>query len=163
MVSLTTKLTVFVVSFMIAIAIHLALGWTIFSLCLIFAVGLYQQVQGSQNVMTEQQAQTSAITEEIQQARQAYKNLLFEIDELMAECRNSILAINSTQNDAVETLTSSFTNLKHLTEFQSREIVSLIQSGKTNRAKPGWKNLRVIRRRRWINLSKPPFICRHLR
>lgn len=135
MVSLTTKLTVFVVSFMIAIAIHLALGWTIFSLCLIFAVGLYQQVQGSQNVMTEQQAQTSAITEEIQQARQAYKNLLFEIDELMAECRNSILAINSTQNDAVETLTSSFTNLKHLTEFQSREIVSLIQSDKTQSGK----------------------------
>jgi methyl-accepting chemotaxis protein len=129
------KSIVFVVSFSIAVGIHLLLGWSIVALCLLFIVGLYQLVQGSQQVVAEQQAQTTAITEEMQQARQAYKNLLGEIDDLMAECRNSILAINSTQNDAVETLTHSFTNLKHLTEFQSEEIVSLIQSDKTESGK----------------------------
>ena len=49
----------------------------------------------------------------------------------MAECRNSILAINETQNDAVNTLTNSFSNLKNLTEFQSEEIFSLIEADKT--------------------------------
>jgi len=129
--SITMKSTVFVLSFAVATFIHLLLGWSIFALCLLFSVGLYQLVQGSKQVVAEQQAQTSVINEEMQQARQAYKNLLHEIDELMAECRNSILAINSTQNDAVETLTGSFSNLKHLTEFQSKEIVSLIKSDKT--------------------------------
>lgn len=135
MISIQMKSIVFVVSFSIAVGIHLLLGWSIVALCLLFIVGLYQLVQGSQQVIAEQQAQTTAITEEMQQARQAYKNLLGEIDDLMAECRNSILAINSTQNDAVETLTHSFTNLKHLTEFQSEEIVSLIQSDKTESGK----------------------------
>jgi methyl-accepting chemotaxis protein len=129
------KSIIFVVSFAIAVGIHLLLGWSTFALCLLFIVGLYQLVQGSQQVVAEQQAQTTAINEEMQQARQAYKNLLGEIDDLMAECRNSILAINSTQNDAVETLTHSFTNLKHLTEFQSAEIVSLIHSDKTESGK----------------------------
>jgi methyl-accepting chemotaxis protein len=134
-ISIKMKSIVFVVSFFIALIIHLLLGWSIFAMCLLLIVGLYQLFQGSQQVVAEQQAQTSAINEEMQQARQAYKNLLGEIDELMAECRNSILAINSTQNDAVETLTGSFTNLKHLTEFQSKEIVSLIQSDKTQSGK----------------------------
>ncbi|WP_460862381.1 methyl-accepting chemotaxis protein [Rheinheimera gaetbuli] len=69
--------------------------------------------------------------EELQQAKQAYKQLLREIDELMLECRDSILAINSTQNHAVETLTGSFSNLKSLTEFQSQEILKLLASDKT--------------------------------
>jgi methyl-accepting chemotaxis protein len=133
--SIKVKSVVLVVIFLLALLVHLLLGWSLLALSLVFVVGFYLLIHGSQQVAADQQAQTSAINEEMQQSRQAYKHLLSEIDELMAECRNSILAINSTQNDAVETLTSSFTNLKKLTEFQSKEIVSLIQSDKTDSGK----------------------------
>lgn len=135
MASIQIKSGILVVSFVVALLLHFLLNWSLFALTLVFAVGFYQIFHGSQQIVAEQKAQTIAISEEMQLSTQAYKHLLNEIDELMAECRNSILAINSTQNDAVETLTNSFTDLKKLTEFQSKEIFSLIQSDKTDSGK----------------------------
>lgn len=122
--------------FVVSLLLYLLLGWAIVALCVLFiasiSLQLLWQAQDTENLHTEQLA---PITEELQQAKQAYKQLLREIDELMAECRDSVLAINETQNDAVNTLTSSFTNLKSLTEFQSQEIFKLIQSDKTESGK----------------------------
>lgn len=63
-----------------------------------------------------------------EQAKALYKKLIREIDDLMGECTSSILAINSTQNDAVDTLAVAFTTLKQLSEQQSQGIMQLIQS-----------------------------------
>lgn len=61
-------------------------------------------------------------------AKDVYKKIIREIDNLMGECNSSLLAINSTQNDAVETLALAFTSLKQLSEQQSEEIMTLIQA-----------------------------------
>jgi methyl-accepting chemotaxis protein len=63
-----------------------------------------------------------------ERAKDVYKNIIREIDNLMGECNSSILAINSTQNDAVDTLTKAFIILKQLSEQQSQEVMTLIQS-----------------------------------
>lgn len=120
---------------LLALMVQWFTGWSYIAIGIVFIAAIVSQFYQHQ-AKAEQAAEALApINEELQQAKQAYKHLLHEIDELMLECRDSILAINSTQNDAVETLTHSFTNLKGLTEFQSQEIFKLIQSDKTDSGK----------------------------
>ena len=107
-------------------------GWALIALSLLLFIGLAAQfVWAEPTASTATTDDQMKLEQELQQSKEAYKQLLREIDELMAECRDSVLAINATQNDAVNTLASSFTNLKSLTEFQSDEIMKLIQSDKT--------------------------------
>ncbi|WP_445767511.1 methyl-accepting chemotaxis protein [Rheinheimera sp.] len=121
--------------FIICVATHIFLGWSILALCMLFALSLLMCFLDARRVDDAKQEQKTGAEEELHQAKQAYKQLLREIDELMLECRDSILAINSTQNHAVETLTGSFSNLKSLTEFQSQEILKLLASDKTESGK----------------------------
>jgi methyl-accepting chemotaxis protein len=125
------KVAFTLLAFATALLLHFWGGWTVLALCVMLITSLLLIAVGTEPVEAEQQAQATLINDEVQHARQIYKQLLHEIDELMAECRNSILAINETQNDAVNTLTNSFSNLKNLTEFQSEEIFSLIEADKT--------------------------------
>ncbi|WP_333609000.1 methyl-accepting chemotaxis protein [Arsukibacterium sp.] len=119
----------------ICIAIHTFLGWSIVALCMLFTVSLLLCFFDAGRADDAQQELKKSAEEDFHHAKQAYKQLLREIDELMLECRDSILAINSTQNHAVETLTGSFSGLKSLTEFQSQEIVKLLASDKTESGK----------------------------
>ena len=125
------KIAILFSALVICIAIHIFWGWSIVALCMLFAVSLLLYFFDARREHDAKQEQKTDAEEELQQAKQAYKQLLREIDELMLECRDSILAINSTQNHAVETLTGSFSNLKSLTEFQSQEILKLLASDKT--------------------------------
>jgi hypothetical protein len=122
--SIKMKVAFTLLAFATALLLHFWGGWTVLALCVMLITSLLLIAVGTEPVEAEQQAQATLINDEVQHARQIYKQLLHEIDELMAECRNSILAINETQNDAVNTLTNSFSNLKNLTEFQSEEIFS---------------------------------------
>jgi methyl-accepting chemotaxis protein len=125
------KLTLTIVGFALALLLHFVLVWSLVALFLMLGVCFLLLAQNSVQVDAEHQSHASLVNEEIEHAKQIYKQLLHEIDDLMAECRNSILAINATQNDAVTTLTGSFTKLKHLTEYHSEEIVTLIAADKT--------------------------------
>jgi methyl-accepting chemotaxis protein len=125
------KLTLTVVGFVLALLLHFVLAWSLVAIFLMLGVCFLLLAQNSVQVDAEHQSHASLVNEEIEHAKQIYKQLLHEIDDLMAECRNSILAINATQNDAVTTLTGSFTKLKHLTEYHSEEIVTLIAADKT--------------------------------
>jgi methyl-accepting chemotaxis protein len=130
-----TKIALLVVSLMICMALLVFWDWSMLALCLMFLVSLGLVFVDSTPVAALIETQSTANIDEIKQAKQAYKQLIHEIHELLIECRSSLLDINSTQNDAVDTLTSSFTNLKKLTEFQSEEILSLIQADKTDSGK----------------------------
>ncbi len=135
MSDLIAKKYILVIGFILALLVQWITGWGYIAIIIVLISAIVSQLN-QQRVKTEQAAEALApINEELNQAKQAYKQLLHEIDELMLECRDSVLAINATQNDAVETLTQSFTNLKGLTEFQSQEILKLIQSDKTNSGK----------------------------
>lgn len=132
---LSLKNAVLAIGFVIALALQVLLGWSFVALCLLFVLSIAVQCWQSELSTTEAEQNNSQLQQDVQQAKDSYKLLLREIDELLAECRDSVLAINATQNDAVETLASSFTNLKSLTEFQSEEIVKLIQADRTESGK----------------------------
>lgn len=125
------KMPMLCIGFIVCFFIAWLLNWPLIALCIFFAISIALHVNQSSQFSALAAEKTNQVNDELQQSMQAYKQLLVEIDELMAECRDSVLDINATQNDAVETLTGSFTNLKSLTEFQSQEIIKLIQSDKT--------------------------------
>lgn len=110
----------------------LLLNWAFTALVCLFLISLWLLFTGvkpaNNTTFINNNEQAS---EQLQQAKAAYGHLLAEIDELMSECRTSILEINATQNDAVDTLSTAFNNLKQLTEFQSEEIIKLLQSEKS--------------------------------
>ena len=95
---------------------------------LMAALALYLVL--SKKIACDEQGQNSLrqASSDMEQTKDSYRQLLHEIDDLMSECRNSILAINSTQNHAVDTLTGSFADLKRMSEYQSETIFRLIES-----------------------------------
>lgn len=127
------KVLILITAFLIACALVLLLNWAFTALVCLFLISLWllvTDVKPANNttfINNNEQA-----SEQLQQAKAAYGHLLAEIDELMSECRTSILEINATQNDAVDTLSTAFNNLKQLTEFQSEEIIKLLQSEKSD-------------------------------
>lgn len=131
MTSMKMKLALTIFAFVFALLMHFWLSWSVAGFLLMLAVNLFFVVSGTAQVEAEHQTQATLMNEEVAHAKQIYKQLVHEIDDLMAECRSSILAINSTQNDAVTTLTGSFTQLKELTEYHSDEIIGLIEGDKT--------------------------------
>lgn len=126
------KVLILITAFLIACALVLLLNWAFTALVCLFLISLWllvTDVKPANNTFINNNEQAS---EQLQQAKAAYGHLLAEIDELMSECRTSILEINATQNDAVDTLSTAFNNLKQLTEFQSEEIIKLLQSEKSD-------------------------------
>lgn len=126
---------ILLVSFVIALMVYWFFGWGYIAITLLMIAALVSQFYQQQAKHDQAEEAIAPINEELVQSKLAYKQLLHEIDELMLECKDSLLAINATQNDAVETLTQSFTNLKSLSESQSHEIFKLIQSDKTDSGK----------------------------
>lgn len=59
-----------------------------------------------------------------------YQECIHEIVALIDEGEKSIESINSTQNDAVDTLSSAFDQLKSMSEYQSETILRLIEADK---------------------------------
>lgn len=129
------KNLVVICAFLISLTITMMTDWAVLALLLLFVAAIGVLLVDTSQQSQRSEAKAEMLNDDLVQSREAYKQLLREIDELMAECRNSVLAINSTQNDAVETLTTSFTKLKTLTEFQSKEIVNLIQRDMTSSGK----------------------------
>ncbi|MCE2596898.1 chemotaxis protein [Motilimonas cestriensis] len=62
------------------------------------------------------------------QTLQLQQRLLQDIADTLAECKRGVDDVNSTQSDAVETLTTAFTQLKELAELQSERVVHLLAS-----------------------------------
>lgn len=129
MASKNIRALILITAFLIACALVLLLNWALIALVWLFLISLWLLFTGVKpaNNTTFININEQA-SEQLQQAKSAYGHLLAEIDELMSECRTSILEINATQNDAVDTLSTAFNNLKQLTEFQSEEIMKLLQS-----------------------------------
>lgn len=125
MASIAAKLTCASLTFLLAILLHFALGWSLFGFLLMFLLSLVFGWAARTPNNEQKQPHSVRLSDDMEQAKQAYKQLMHEIESLLAECRHSIVAVNATQNDAVTTLTNSFSQLKHLTEYHSAEIQRL--------------------------------------
>ena len=69
-------------------------------------------------------------------AEHIFSTFAIELNSVMADCRASLLDIDSTQSDAVATLSKAFTSLKELTERQADQVAQLI-SGQGKRLDSG--------------------------
>lgn len=134
-VSIQVKFVLTLIALLVAYLLHFWLGWSLASLLLLSGLSLFLVIVGTTQVEAEQQSAESRQHQDLVHAKQLYQQLLSEMEPLLADCRNSILAINQTQTDAVTTLTGSFTRLKHLTELHGEEIVSLIDADKAESGK----------------------------
>lgn len=134
-VSIQVKFVLTLIALLVAYLLHFGLGWSLASLLLLSGLSLFLVIVGTTQVEAEQQSAESRQHQDLAHAKQLYQQLLSEMEPLLADCRNSILAINQTQTDAVTTLTGSFTRLKQLTELHGEEIVSLIDADKAESGK----------------------------
>lgn len=134
-VSIQVKFVLTLIALLVAYLLHFWLGWSLASLLLLSGLSLFLVIVGTTQVEAEQQSAESRQHQDLVHAKQLYQELLSELEPLLADCRNSILAINQTQTDAVTTLTGSFTRLQHLTELHGEEIVSLIDADKAESGK----------------------------
>jgi methyl-accepting chemotaxis protein len=119
-----------VLTLLLALVMHFLLGWSFAAVLLLSALSILLLLTGANQVATEPSGQRVLQIDATIESTQLYQQLLREIDALMAECHKSILAINSTQTDAVTSLTGSFSRLKHLTEAHGAEIISLMDADK---------------------------------
>ncbi len=78
------------------------------------------QAQGSQ----ETQDIVSSTSEHQRQLAQFNRSIV----ELIQQCQSNLLNIDSTQLDAVNTLSDSFNRLKAMTEFQSKQVQILLDN-----------------------------------
>ena len=78
------------------------------------------QAQGSQ----ETQDIVSSTSEQQRQLAQFNRSIV----ELIQQCQSNLLNIDSTQLDAVNTLSDSFNRLKAMTEFQSKQVQILLDN-----------------------------------
>ncbi len=116
------------------IAGHYA-GSIALTVVLMSGVLIWALMQQRQYLKSTVRSQVMVASGDAEKTKEAYKHLIHEIDDLMRECRDSILAINSTQNHAVETLTGSFSELKKMSEYQSDTILRLIESDRMESGK----------------------------
>lgn len=127
------KILLFSTGFLICIALTLFTDWPSLSVTILFILGLalfYSDAKPTNKNHKIRQSKNSP--DKLKDAKNGYSQLLAEIDELMSECSKSILEVNSTQNDAVDTLTNAFNSLKELTDIQSEAIYNLMKSEKTD-------------------------------
>lgn len=103
--------------------------WAWLSITLFFVVALILQFLKS-GPSELQEKQQSLAGNQVQQTQQIFEQFLLEVDSLLNESCESILAVKSTQNDAVSTLSNSFITLKDMSESQSKDIVKLIETEK---------------------------------
>jgi hypothetical protein len=66
--------------------------------------------------------------EALLKAQQIFHEFLQEVDAMLKESQDSILDIKSIQNDAISTLSDSFTCLKTTTDFQNKCILELLEN-----------------------------------
>lgn len=53
--------------------------------------------------------------------------IITELNSLLSACRSNLIDINSTQHDAIDTLSSAFSSLKVITEQQGQQVDELIR------------------------------------
>jgi methyl-accepting chemotaxis protein len=123
------KVTILTTAFVISVSIQLLTGFSLLAIILFYLAGIaiLLLIDTTSNSAPELVKNTSDTTPD--QVNQDYKAFMNELAELARECRESIISINNTQDAAVETLTTSFAQLKALAELQNNELVELIQSG----------------------------------
>ncbi len=135
-VSIQVKLVLTLIALLVAHVLYFWLSWSLASLLLLSGLSLFLITVGTTQVDAEQPAADSRHhQQDLIHVKQLYQQLLSEMEPLLADCRNSILAINKTQTEAVTALTHSFTSLKHLTELHGEEIVSLMAADKAESGK----------------------------
>ncbi|MCE2572857.1 methyl-accepting chemotaxis protein [Motilimonas eburnea] len=70
----------------------------------------------------------SNITSSSDEAQRLQQQILAEASEMIAECKLGVDDVNSTQSDAVTTLSNAFTQLKELAELQRDRVAHLLAS-----------------------------------
>lgn len=114
------------VAFAISVATYFFFDLSFVALLFLFAVSAVLNVMNTGR--KEQQEQLNAVIEkaECQNIWLECNQLLIEIESVLDDSHSNILAIKSTQSDAVATLSAAFSSLKELTEFQSQELGTLL-------------------------------------
>lgn len=129
------KMALLTAALALAVGLQLFAGYSLSAIFLFYFAALatlFLQHDKADTPAESQKRPSSTVT---YLANQDFKIFIRELNEMACECQSSILTINNTQNDAVETLISAFAKLKELTELQSHKLVELIQSDQNESGK----------------------------
>lgn len=131
------RITILVAGFLIALLVQWLFSWPFVAITLLFITAATLLLMQNNKMKAQDITNEQNDNLECQHTWQAMQQVLAEIKVMLKKNHASILAIKSTQNDAVATLSESFTSLKSLTDFQSQEIVTLLHMGTAESGK-GW-------------------------
>ena len=128
--SIKLKTLVLVSCFVLCVLIQMLFEWEWLGIILFFGAVFILQIVQSKTAELQSQKQQDFDKSNTQQTQQLFETLLFEVDSLLNESCQSILAVKSTQNDAISTLSNSFMTLKNMSESQGKDIFRLIKTDK---------------------------------
>lgn len=128
--SIKSKMVVLVSCFVFCALIQMFFKWEWLGIILFFSAVFILQIVQSKTAELQSQEQQGFDKSNTQQTQQLFETLLFEVDSLLNESCQSILAVKSTQNDAISTLSNSFMTLKNMSESQGNDIFRLIKTDK---------------------------------
>ncbi len=123
-------MVVLVSCFVFCALIQMFFKWEWLGIILFFSAVFILQIVQSKTAELQSQEQQGFDKSNTQQTQQLFETLLFEVDSLLNESCQSILAVKSTQNDAISTLSNSFMTLKNMSESQGNDIFRLIKTDK---------------------------------
>jgi hypothetical protein len=104
------------------------LQWSWHGITVFFAITIALQPFKGQLMSDQTKEQQNFDNEVLLKAQQIFHEFLQEVDAMLKESQDSILDIKSTQNDAISTLSNSFTCLKTTTDFQNKCILELLEN-----------------------------------